>query len=101
MESVSALLGDVVALLLLAAIPICFLKARRGLGWIGILTLVVGAGVGFPLFMYLRDRSAEEWFWMWQAPGLVLGGVVIVGAYRPARAGSWWHRRYGGPVSLQ
>jgi hypothetical protein len=93
MEGFFDLIGNVVAVMFLAAIPICFLKGRPGIGWFGGLAFLVGALVTLPLYRSLRLGEMTDWFWWWRIAGITIGMFVIVVAARPARPGSWWHRR--------
>jgi uncharacterized membrane protein YeaQ/YmgE (transglycosylase-associated protein family) len=101
MSEVYGLVEAVVGLLFLAAIPVCFLKGRRAMGWFGAVAYVVGAVVWFPLFRHFRAEGDDHWMWLVRVVGLVVALVVIAVALRPARKGSYWQRRdtgSSGPV---
>lgn len=91
--AVADLVGIVVTILFLAAIVVCALKGRRGAGWFGVITFVVGLSAWFPLYRFLRAEELTAWFWLWRILGMAAGIIVIVAAVRPARLGSWWQRR--------
>ncbi len=93
LEAVADLLGLLVAVGFLAAIPVCFLKGRRGFGWFGIVGFAVGLAINFPVFRFGREEGLDEWLWLWRGAGLLIAVIVIVAATQPGEPDSRWERR--------
>ena len=94
MEAVVGLV-DVLALAgFLVAVPVCFLKGRRGIGWCGLFLFASGAALSVPLYRLYRDGHVDEWWWLlWVLQGLAGVALLVSMARRPAGSGSWWARR--------
>ncbi len=94
MDALLLLLDLAVLAAYLVAIPICLLKGRPILALFGLVLFGTGAALSFNVFRLVREGVIEEriW-WLLAVQGVTAAALLVWGAMRPPKHGSWWDRR--------
>lgn len=93
METIHEILNDLGLVAWLWAIPVCFLKGRRVVGWFGVLMLLSSTVLALYGGRYWRNGVIDDWWWaLFVIQGWIVLALVATTALRPPIPGSWWTR---------